>query len=42
MNHRSHPDTNPKRERGVKPLPRLHFGLVWDVSFLTACGINIR
>ncbi len=27
---------------GVKPLPRLHFGLVWNVSFLTACGISRR
>src|ERR1700677_2606795 len=27
-------------QRGVKPLPRLHFGLVWDVSSLTARSIE--
>jgi hypothetical protein len=26
---------------GVKPLPRLHFGLVWDVSSLAARSISI-
>ena len=24
----------------LKPFPRLHFGLVWDVSLVTACGIT--
>lgn len=38
--HAAAVDTNPKRQRGVKPFPRLHFGLVWDVSFLTANSIK--
>ena len=25
---------------GFKSFPRLHFGLVWDVSFLTARSLN--
>src|ERR1022692_4104365 len=26
----------------IRPFPRLRFGLVWDVSLLTACSIDIR
>jgi hypothetical protein len=33
-------DTNPKRQRGLKPSPRLRFGLVCDVLLLTAGSNN--
>ena len=36
-------DTDPKRRGGgFKPLPGLHFGLVWDVSFLPTGRITTR
>ena len=32
-------DTNPKRQRGRIPIPRLRFGLVWKVSLSAVGGI---
>jgi hypothetical protein len=41
MLYRTRPLRTPTRSvsEGVKPLPRLHFGLVWDVSSLVARNI---